>query len=70
MNTRVIQVLVILIISLAILAFIRGGLDFDIRSIVPFMSGGEITLFDWGGLVLLILVVWGIFRVRRLGSKD
>ena len=65
MNWKAIQITSVLIILLVILAFIRSGSDFDIRSIIPFMSGRDIGIHDWAGLVLLIMIFLGIRRLRR-----
>ena len=71
MNTKILQVVAILIITFAALSWIRsdGQYDFDIRSIIPFMRGSDISLYDWGGLALILLGIWGIGRLRR-GAEE
>ena len=67
MNTKVLQIFVILLIGFVVLNWLRsdGSYDFDIRSAIPFMRGRGITLHDWGGLILLVLGVWGVSRLYR-----
>lgn len=55
----------ILLLTLAVLGWLRADHRFDIRTIVPFLSGREIGVFDWGGLALLILAAWGLSRLHR-----
>ena len=66
MNAQIVKVAAILIITMAVLFWLRsdGRYDFDIRSIIPFMRG-EATLHDWGGLCLIGLGLWGLGRLRR-----
>ncbi len=65
MNWKAVKIIVVLIIALALLAFLRSGHSFDVRSIIPFMGGAEISLYDWSGLFLSGLVVWGLLRLNR-----
>ena len=67
MNTKILQVVAILIITFAALSWIRsdGQYDFDIRSIIPFTRGEKITLYDWGALVLIVFGLCGIGRLYR-----
>lgn len=71
MNTKVIQVTVIVIVTLVVLGWLRsdGSYDFDLRSILPFLRG-EVTLHDWGALALLGLGLWGLGRLRRDPEED
>ena len=66
MNWKAIQLLVAVIALLVILAFIRAHSAFDVRSILPFLGGQEVSIHDWAGVPLLLLFVWGISRLRRL----
>jgi hypothetical protein len=72
MNAKVLQVAVILLISFAMLSWIRsnGVYDFDIRSVLPFFRGPHVTLYDFAGLALILLAVCGCARVRRAASDD
>ena len=65
MNAKILRIVVILVIMLAVLSWIRsdGRYDFDIRTIVPFMHGSDVTIYDWGGLILIALGVWGFARL-------
>ena len=60
MNTKTLHIVLILVVSLAVLAWLRsdGHYDFDVRSVIPFMRG-EVTLHDWAGVVLIVLGIWG-----------
>lgn len=59
----------ILLLTLAVLGWLRADHRFDIRTIVPFLTGREIGVFDWGGLALLILAAWGLSRLNEDPSE-
>jgi len=61
----------ILVLALALLAWIRAGDDFDIRSILPLLGGNEINIYDLGGLLMLVIAGWGLARLMygRGGEK-
>ncbi len=65
MNVKALQIGLILILMLAVLTWMRseGRYDFDIRSVIPFMHG-EVTLYDWGGLAIILFGLWGLGRLR------
>ena len=67
MKGKHLQIALILLITLAVLKFIRGGLDFDIRSVIPFMGGADISIYDWAGLALLVIFAGGLARLHRRG---
>lgn len=69
-NMKIIQIAAIILVTLAILSWLRsdGRYDFDIRTIIPFMRG-EVTLYDFGSLVLIILGLCGLSSLRR-ASRD
>ena len=66
MNIKALQIVIILLITFAVLSWIRsdGEYDFDIRSIIPFMRGSDISIYDWGGLALILYGLWGLGRLR------
>ena len=72
MNVRMAKILLVLLVSLAVLGWLRadGSYDFDIRSIIPFMRGSEVGLHDWGGLILIGLGVWGLGRLCGPPKED
>ncbi len=65
MTIKAIKITIVTIVTLAILNWMRTDrFDFDIRSIIPF-TRGEVTLYDWGGLTLVVLCLWGYGRLYR-----
>lgn len=66
MNLKFMKLAGILLVTFVALNWLRanGVFDFDIRTIVPFMRG-DVTVHDWGGLVLIGLGIWGLSRLRR-----
>lgn len=70
MNWKAVQAMLGIIAVLVGLAFIREGTGFDIRSILPFLGGREVGVYDCGGLALLGLLGWGIWRLRHDESEE
>ena len=65
MTSKIIKTTIATIVTLAILGWLRADrFDFDIRSIIPFMRG-EVTLYDWCGLSLVVFGLWGYSRLYR-----
>ena len=58
-----------ILITVGIINFIQNGETESILKVLPFV-GGEINAYDWGSLVLLVLLWWGISRLRRQGKSD
>jgi len=62
-------ILIILLISLFI-NFIRGGSTFHIAKTLPFCGGFDPSFYDVGALCLILLLIWGLFRLWALGRND
>lgn len=71
MNTKILQIAAIVLITLAVLIWLRsdGRYDFDLRETLPFLRG-KVTLHDWGSLAIIALGLWGLGRLRRLHHRD
>ena len=62
------KVILVLIICFALINFVRDGSDFALPRILPWCSGYRPGIYDLAAVVLLILLAWGISRLRRFGS--
>ena len=60
----------IVVLALALLAWIRAGQDFDIRSILPLIGGHEINVYDLGGLLMLLIACLGLARLARTPREE
>jgi len=72
-NSKIITITIIVILTCAALIWIRsdGLYDFDIRTVLPFMGGRrDIGAYDWGGLALVGLGLWGIGRLLHRGQTS
>jgi hypothetical protein len=59
-------IIVIVVVCLALIVFVRGGADFPIVQILPFVGGGAKPLiFEAAGIALIAIAVWGYRRLRR-----
>ena len=66
---RAAAVVCVLLVSALLVNWLRSGQDFPIVQTLPFLGGHEPSLYDFGGLVLLALAVWGALRLKRLWSE-
>jgi hypothetical protein len=67
-NSKIILITIILVLTFAALVWIRsdGLYDFDIRTALPFMGGRRgIGAYDWAGIALLAISLWGLGRLLR-----
>ena len=73
MNSKLILVTIIVILTFAALIWIRsdGAYDFDIRTVLPFMGGRrDIGAYDWAGIALLAISLWGLSRLLHRGQTS
>jgi hypothetical protein len=60
-------ILVLLVIS-ALIGVVRSGRGLGhIGRVLPFCSGGEPGLYDFGALAIIAIALWGIVRMYRAG---
>jgi len=72
-NSKIILITIIVILTLAALVWIRsdGIYDFDVRSALPFMGGRRgISAYDWAGIALLAISLWGLSRLLHRGQTS
>ena len=62
------KVILVLIVCFTLINFVRDGSDFALPRILPWCSGYRPGIHDLAAVVLLILLAWGISRLRRFGS--
>jgi hypothetical protein len=57
-----------ILIAAVVINFLRDGRTFHIAKVLPFASGRDtVPLYDWGGVILLCLFAWGLYRLNRTG---
>lgn len=65
---KCLKVILVLIICFAFINFVRDGSDFALPRILPWCSGYRPGTYDLAAVILLILLVWGVSRLRRFGT--
>ena len=60
----------IIIVSAGLIVFVRQDMGVHVVRALPFLGGYDPGLYDLAGIVMIGLVSWGIFRLRRRGSGD
>ena len=63
---KLIQLTLILLIAAAVFLFITDGDTFHLSRVLPFCSGdGLETPYEVGGVVMLGLFLWGLYRLKQ-----
>ena len=64
------KVVLIVLFCAVLINWIRGGQDFHLVQVLPFLGGHKPGIYDAAGLVmLLVLLPWGLRRLRRRGEE-
>ena len=66
---RSMLVTVVVLLTLALLGWIRADHQFDPRRLIPFLHG-EASLYDAAGLVVIGIALWGLARLHRGPTPD
>lgn len=61
---RAMLVTIVVLLTLALLGWMRDDHQFDTRRLIPFLHG-EATLYDAAGLVVIVIALWGLARHHR-----
>ena len=62
--TKVVLTIVILII---LIKAVSADFDFKLPMVLPFMGGSRPGIYEIGGVIILLIAIWGI---NRLGHRD
>ena len=63
---KAIKLCLIILIAAVVINFVRNGRLFHIAKILPFAGGHErISQYDWASVVMLIIFLWGLYRLNR-----
>ena len=64
---KALKIVLIVILAAVIVNMIRGGEDFPLPHTLPLAGGFSPGVYDLGASGLILLCLWGLARVRRLG---
>jgi hypothetical protein len=70
---RTIYLILVILVACALINFIRRSADFPdfhIAKIFPFCSGEQVSLYDFAGLVIILMTVARIRRLKRAEAAD
>ena len=69
---KAIKLCVIIVIAAIIINFMKAGLGFHIAKSLPFSNASDkVSLYDWAGVAVLIILAWGLYRVKHMDDdKD
>ena len=60
---RLVLITTIIVMSAALITWIRADEDFPIAHVLPFMGGDDPGVYDVGALVVIGITIWGITRL-------
>ena len=67
---RALKITIVLLITMTAIAFIRAAGDsFHIARVLPFCDG-DINLYDWAGLAMAGIFLWGLYRLSHRNEDD
>ena len=68
---KAIKLVLIIFISALVINFIRNGRTFHIAKTLPFSNAPErIGIYDWACVAVLIILAWGLYRLKRNKEDD
>ena len=64
------KVVLIVLFCALIINWIRGGQDFHLARVLPFMGGHHPSIYDVAAIIFLcVMLPWGLRRLRRRGEE-
>ena len=60
-----IKLTIIILVTIAVFAFIKSKEQFNIIKGLPFADGEEINIYHWASLAILLLTAWVFYRLKR-----
>ena len=63
------KLVLVLLVTMGLIVFVRGGRDFSLPKALPFCGGHKPGFYDFGALCLIVLMLWGLGRLRRTGDE-
>jgi len=61
------KIVMIVLVAAVVLNLIRGRESFPLPHVLPLAGGFSPGMYDIGGLGMILLCIWGLLRVSRLG---
>ncbi len=65
---KTLKIAVILLLAAIAINLVRGPADFPLPHILPLSGGFRPGIYDLGALSMILLCLWGLLRVSRLGQ--
>ena len=68
---RAVKFTLLLLIAAGLLNFIKADNQFHIAKVLPFADGQPVNAeYAIGGIILLIILLWGISRLNHRDDQD
>lgn len=67
---KIIKLTVIVLLTFTALSFVKSGKSFNIVQALPFADGDPVNIYHWGSLAILLITLWGYFRMNRDHEND
>jgi len=66
---RVTKVIIAIVVAALIIRAVSSGYDFKLPMVLPFMGGSKPGFYEVGGIVAVLITLWGISRLGRHDGK-
>ena len=62
---KVTKVVLAIVIGMLLIKTVSSEYDFKLPMVLPFMGGSKPGMYEIGGIVVILIAIWGIGRLGR-----
>jgi len=62
---KVTKVVLAIVIGVLLIKTVSSEYDFKLPMVLPFMGGSKPGIYEIGGIVVILIAIWGIGRLGR-----
>ncbi|MFC1793677.1 hypothetical protein ACFL3Q_08845 [Planctomycetota bacterium] len=62
---KVTKVVLAIVIGMLLIKTVSSEYDFKLPMVLPFMGGSKPGIYEIGGIVVILIAIWGIGRLGR-----
>lgn len=64
------KIVMTVVIALVLIRYASLGFGFKLPMILPFMGGSRPAIYEIGGVVIILITIWGLRRLGRHRDND
>ena len=66
---NVTKIVLALVIATLLISAVSSEHDYKLPMVLPFMGGSKPGIYEIGGIVVIVIVIWGIRKLDRSDGK-